>query len=230
VLAFALMRVRILAFATARDALGQDETTCELAEGSTVAELSRILQAEYPPLSAIWSRLAIAVDGELARPETPLADDCEVALLPPVSGGAPPRRTSLVDAPIDTARLAEAASHPTCGAVVLFVGNVRDHHQRRPVVGITYDAYRAMASRKLEAIATDLERSHAGLRLRIAHRLGDLTVGETSVAIAAASPHRATAYEASREALERLKREVPIWKREHYADGKDRWREEEPLA
>jgi molybdopterin synthase catalytic subunit len=224
------MRVRVLAFATARDALGRDETVCEIPDGSTVAELAQLLQTDFPELSTIWPRLAVAVDGELVGPDAFLQDGCEVALLPPVSGGAPANRTALVVGPIDTAGLAQAASHPSCGAVVLFVGTVRDNHDRRSVAGITYDAYRAMAGGKLEAIAAEIEGSHEGLRLRIAHRLGDLAVGETSVVIAAASPHRAAAYEASREALERLKREVPIWKRERYRDGDVRWREEEPLA
>ena len=170
------------------------------------------------------------MDGELARPEEALREGSEVALLPPVSGGAPAGRATLTDETIDVARLAAAAADPTCGAVVLFVGNVRDRHHERSVVSITYDAYRTMATRKLEAIAADLEGASQGLRVRIIHRLGAIPVGEASVAIAVASAHRGAAYEASREALERLKREVPIWKNERYTDGAAVWREEEPLG
>jgi molybdopterin synthase catalytic subunit len=86
-----------------------------------------------------------------------------------------------------------------------------------------------MAERRLAAIAEELQETHAA-RLAIAHRLGDLVPGEASVVVAAAAPHRDAAYRASRDCLERLKREVPIWKREHYADGTARWREEEPLV
>src|SRR5260370_28175346 len=87
-----------------------------------------------------------------------------------------------------------------------------------------------MARQALERIAADLEQATEGLRVAIVHRLGEIPVGEPSVAIATAARHRAAAYEASREALERLKSEVPIWKLEHYSDGQAAWREEEPLA
>lgn len=224
------MRIRLLAFATAKEALGHGELDFEVPDGTTVSDLADLLRPAYPDLASIWSRLAIAVDGDLAQPQTPLQENSEVALLPPVSGGAPEARTSLVEEVIDVPRLAGEASHPSCGAVVLFVGTVRNRHLDRTVVGITYDAYRSMATRKLEAIAVDLESSYETLRVRIIHRLGQIPTGEASVAIAVASPHRAESYAASREALERLKREVPIWKREHYADGPAVWREEEPLG
>lgn len=223
------MKIRLLAFATAREALGCGELEVEVPVGSTVADLARLLREEYPEVAPIWSRLAVAVDGDLAQAQSELREGSEVALLPPVSGGAPESRTRLVDQDIDVDRLAAAASHPSCGAVVLFVGTVRNRHRDRHVEGITYDAYRSMAVAKLEAIATDLEESRPDLRIRIAHRLGEIPVGEASVVIAVASPHRAAAYDASREALERLKREVPIWKQEHYIDGPAEWREEEPL-
>jgi molybdopterin synthase catalytic subunit len=106
---------------------------------------------------------------------------------------------------------------------------VRNQHAGRKVTQLTYSAYRAMARAALEAIAADLEAAHEGLRAAIVHRLGEVGVGEASVVIATASPHRAAAYEANRTALERLKTEVPIWKREHYAGGEAVWREEEPL-
>jgi len=85
-----------------------------------------------------------------------------------------------------------------------------------------------MAERRLRQLVAELEARH-GARLTIVHRLGALLPGEASVVIAAAAAHREAAYDASREALERLKREVPVWKREHYADGSARWREDEPL-
>jgi molybdopterin synthase catalytic subunit len=224
------MRIRLLAFATARDALGRGELELEVPGGTTVADLAPLLQAEYPDLAPLWSRLAVAVDGDLAQPQKELHEDSEVALLPPVSGGAPQPRATLVEETIDVTRLAATTGHPSCGAIVLFVGTVRDRHRDRQVEGITNDAYRSMAARKLETIAADLEDSFRELRIRIVHRLGAIPSGEASVAIAVASPHRAAAYDASREDLERLKREVPIWKREHYTDGPAEWREDEPLG
>ncbi len=137
--------------------------------------------------------------------------------------------TGLVMGPIDVAAVARRVADPECGAVLLFLGTVRDHHAGRSVCQLTYTAYRPLAEAQLRRIATELADHHAGLRLTIVHRLGEVPVGEASVVIAVASPHRQAAYEASRLALERLKREVPIWKQEHYADGAVAWREEEPL-
>ena len=111
-----------------------------------------------------------------------------------------------------------------------FLGTVRDQHGGRPVEKLIYSAYRPMALEGLERIVADLEAAHPDLRAAIVHRLGEVPVGEASVVIAIGSPHRAAAYEASRAALERLKAEIPIWKREHYADGEAAWREEEPLT
>jgi molybdopterin synthase catalytic subunit len=222
------MRIRLLAFATAADALGAEERELELADGATVRDLRERLAAEHPALAELWARTAVAVDGELAAAETAIRDGAEVALLPPVSGGRAPA-VALVEEPLDAATVSAAVTGPDCGAVVLFVGTVRDHHQGRAVERLTYTAYRAMAEQRLGRIVEELQEAHAA-RLAVAHRLGTLVPGEASVVIAAAAPHRDAAYRASRECLERLKREVPIWKREHYADGTARWREEEPLA
>ncbi|HXU44011.1 MAG TPA: molybdenum cofactor biosynthesis protein MoaE [Thermoanaerobaculia bacterium] len=227
------MKIRLLAFATASDALGASERDLDLPAGATVEDLRTRLLADFPALSRLWPRLAIAIDGRLARPGEAIPDGAEVALLPPVSGGSEggePVRAGLVDGPIDVAAVIRAVSGPGRGAVVLFLGTVRDAHAGRAVAGLTYFAYRRMAEAKLGEIAADLEAAHPDLRVGIVHRLGEVPVGEPSVAIAVASPHRAAAYEASRTALERLKAEVPIWKRERYADGGETWREEEPLA
>jgi molybdopterin synthase catalytic subunit len=223
------MILRILAFASAAEAIGASEIEIELADGCGMAELESRLTTDYPELRSIWSRLAVAVDGELAGTGAALRDGAEVALLPPVSGGSGERRAALTDDPIDIAKVSSEISDPACGAVLLFVGTVRDHHKQRPVDQLTYDAYRPMAERVMERIVSELEAAAPGLRVAIVHRLGEIPAGEASVAIATASPHRAAAYEASRTALERLKQEVPIWKREHYGDGEAEWREEEKL-
>lgn len=135
----------------------------------------------------------------------------------------------LTESPIDSASLVTRVSSPRRGAVVLFLGTARDHHRGRAVTRLCYDAYRPMAEARLARIVTELTDAETEVAVEIVHRLGEVPAGEASVAIAAASPHRAAAYEASRLALERLKKEVPIWKREHYADGAAAWREEEPL-
>jgi molybdopterin synthase catalytic subunit len=232
------MRIRLLAFASAADALGAAEMELDVAPGSRVIDLRERLEREHPGLAPLWPRLAVAVDGRVVRPEEVLAEDVEVALLPPVSGGsgagAPENaervRTALVEGPIEIDRVVEGISGPGRGAVVVFLGKVRNQHAGKKVTQLTYNAYRPMARAALEAIAADLEAAHEGLRAAIVHRLGEVGIGEASVVIATASPHRAAAYEANRTALERLKTEVPIWKREHYAGGEAVWREEEPLA
>ena len=131
--------------------------------------------------------------------------------------------------PLDPARALAAVASPAAGAVVLFLGTVRNDHRGRAVAGIDYSAYEPMAERTLARIEGELMAATPGLRLAIAHRLGELGVGEASIAIAASSPRRAAAQEAAKAALERVKREAPIWKRERYADGGAEWREEEAL-
>jgi molybdopterin synthase catalytic subunit/molybdopterin converting factor small subunit len=235
------MRIRLLAFASASDALGAGELELELPAEARVADLRAWLDARYPALGPLWPRLAVAVDGTIAGSDQVLSEGSEVALLPPVSGGsgdglvAARPMVELVDAPIDPQDVISRVAAPACGAVLLFLGTVRDHSRKRDettgaVLKLTYSAYRPMARQVLERIASELERATEGLRVSIVHRLGEIPVGEASVAIATAARHRAAAYEASRLALERLKAEVPIWKLEHYADGKAAWREEEPLV
>lgn len=224
------MRIRLLAFASAGDALGEHDLELELPAGSSIDDLKARLSHDHPDLVPLWPRLAVAVDGELVGAGEELNDGAEVALLPPVSGGSDAApTTALVHGPIDVPGLLAAVADPGRGAVVLFLGTVRDHHQGRPVERLTYTAYRPMARRRLEAIAGDLETADPQLKVGIVHRLGDLSPGEVSAAIVTAAPHRAAAYEANRTALERLKAEVPIWKREHYTDGEAAWREDESL-
>jgi molybdopterin synthase catalytic subunit/molybdopterin converting factor small subunit len=224
------MKIRLIAFASAGDALGRSEMDLEMPDGSRVTDLSDRLDRDYPALGPLWPRLAVAVDGRIVSGDEPLTDGAEVALLPPVSGGTDePLRAELVDGPIDADRVTAAVSGPGRGAVVVFLGTVRDHHAGRRVEKLTYSAYRSMAVEGLRRIVADLGAASPGLRAAIVHRLGEVPVGEASVVIAIGSPHRAAAYEASRTALERLKTEIPIWKREHYADGEAAWREEEPL-
>ena len=220
------MKIRLLAFASAGDALGATETEMELPEGSRVADLRARLDREHPALTPLWPRLAIAVDGRISGPDEPLQDGIEVALLPPVSGGS--GLAELVDGPIDVDRAVRSVEDPGFGAVVVFLGTVRNHLAGRAVEKLTYSAYRRMAADTLAKIVSELEAN--GTRVSIIHRLGEVPAGEPSVVIAVGSPHRAAAYEASRTALERLKAEVPIWKREHYAEGEAVWREEEALS
>ncbi len=124
---------------------------------------------------------------------------------------------------VDVAALHGAVSHAGAGAVASFVGVVRDVNEGAAVVGIDYQAYAAMADRELGAILDEAAERWPGVRAAAVHRVGYLAVGEASVAVAASSPHRGAAFDACRYVVEELKRRVPVWKREHYADGRREW-------
>ena len=129
----------------------------------------------------------------------------------------------LVHAPIDPAAVLRAVANPAHGAILLFLGVVRDVNDGRGVIGIEYSAYERMAERELGAIVSDAESRFEATSVAVEHRLGELALEETSVAIAVAHAHRDVAYDASRWVIEELKRRVPIWKREQYVDGTREW-------
>jgi molybdopterin synthase catalytic subunit len=132
-------------------------------------------------------------------------------------------RVALVDREIDVAALIAEVSDNTCGASTVFLGCVRDVNDGRAVTAIEYSAYRSMAEREMAAIANEAQDAFGVSRLVIEHRLGTLALGEVSVAVVAAHPHRTPALDANRYAIEELKRRVPIWKLEHYVDGTREW-------
>jgi molybdopterin synthase catalytic subunit len=132
-------------------------------------------------------------------------------------------RAALVTAPIDAAALLAEVSAPRNGAAVLFVGTVREVNEGRAVEALDYAAYEAMAQAELARIADEAAAAFGVDDLVVEHRIGLLGLGEVSVAIAAAHPHRAAAFDACRAVIEAIKARVPIWKREHYADGERSW-------
>jgi molybdopterin synthase catalytic subunit len=132
-------------------------------------------------------------------------------------------RCRITREPIDTEALMRDVASESDGAIVLFVGVVRDHHGGRAVANLEYDSYAEMAELELARIVEETRSRWAIGDIAVEHRVGLLEIGDASVAIAVASPHRAEAYEASRFVIEELKRRVPIWKREGYVDGERRW-------
>lgn len=136
----------------------------------------------------------------------------------------------LTDRSLNPSGVAAEVAAASNGARVTFVGTVRGSRGERQVTHLTYEAYGALAQPAIEAIVRELEADQPGLAVAIHHRLGRVEVGEESVVIAAASPHRGAAFEACSIAVDRLKHEVPIWKREHYADGTSVWIEEEVVG
>jgi molybdopterin synthase catalytic subunit len=134
---------------------------------------------------------------------------------------------SIVRDPIDPAAVLARVGHPQDGASLLFVGVVRDHAEDRPVAGMRYDAYVEMAAEVLGTITSEATETLGTDRIAVIHRVGELKVGDPSVAIAVSSPHRAEAYEASRYVIEEIKKRLPVWKKERYADGDEAWVEGE---
>lgn len=213
------MRIRVLYFAAARERAGLDREAVELAAGATLAELARELSDRHPRLGALLPRLRFAVNEEFAPDSAALKDGDEVALIPPVAGGAP--SFCVTGEPLRLQDAIEAVAAPGAGGIATFTGTVRDHSRGKRVQRLEYEAYPAMAQRKLEAIGGEVRERWPSVRLSIQHRVGALEVGEAAVVIAAAAPHRQEAFRACEYALERLKAEVPIWKKEVYDDGEE---------
>jgi molybdopterin synthase catalytic subunit len=209
------MPVTVLYFAAARDAAGAAREPLDPAP-PTVGELRRLLLERRPALGPVLSRCRVAVDGEFAGDDAPIRDGAEVAILPPVAGGAP--ACAVVDRPLRLEEVIAAVSSTALGGLVTFTGVVRDASQGRRVVRLEYTAYQAMAERGLARIAEEVGRCHES-RVSIVHRIGVLVPGDAAVVIACAAPHRGQAFRACEEVIERLKHEVPIWKREVFSDG-----------
>jgi MoaE-MoaD fusion protein len=212
------MPVTVLYFAAAREAAGAARETLEPTP-STVGDLRLRLLALRPTLGPVLVRSRVAVDGEFADDAAPLRDGAEVAIIPPVAGGAP--RCAVVDRPLRLEEVVEAVSSTGLGGLVTFTGLVRDASHGRRVERLEYEAYVGMAERSLAHIAEEVG-IHHGCSVAVVHRIGVLTPGDAAVVIACAAPHRAPAFRACEEVLERLKREVPIWKREIFTDG-EQW-------
>ena len=209
----------VLYFAAARERAGIPRETLELRDGATAGDAREAACAAHPALRAIAERLRLAVDQEFAPEDRPLRDGSEVAFIPPVSGGAGAHRIS--DGPLSVDAPVQAVTGTDCGAIVTFIGTVRAQNRGRAVVRLDYEAYPDMALRVFARIEQEARARWPGTRVAIHHRVGTLEPGATSVVIAAASPHRADAFSACRHAIEELKRDAPIWKREHYQDGSE---------
>ena len=132
-------------------------------------------------------------------------------------------RTAVVDRPIDVAALIAEVGDDSCGAVSVFLGCVRDINDGRPVTGIEYSSYRAMAEREMATIVSEAATEFDVSRFVVEHRVGTLGLRDVSVAVVAAHPHRGPALDATRYVIEQLKQRVPIWKLEHYTDGSREW-------
>lgn len=216
----ATITVRVRCFAAVREALGEDLVTVPLAAGATLQDLRAVLAIRAPALAAM--PLAYAKNRDYARADTVLADGDEVALIPPISGGsgaADAVRFDLVHGPIDAGLLERECRTDRDGAVVTFAGTTRDHNDGSAVATLRFEAYAEMVHQVMAAILADASARFAITRVRVAHRLGEVPIGEASVVVVVAAPHRGPSFDACRYVMDRLKHEAPIWKQEQLRDG-----------
>ncbi|MCW5871993.1 MAG: molybdenum cofactor biosynthesis protein MoaE [Candidatus Eremiobacteraeota bacterium] len=211
---------RLLYFASLSETMGCREESLELDPSWTVNRLLNSLEARVPALQAMRGRYRVAVDQKMvASEEFILGGAAEIALIPPVSGGGGPW-VRLDYEPILSDLVLEAVRRPDCGAVLLFLGCVRDSFQDQLVERIDYSAYESMALAELKGLAEEsLARLGEPSAVAVWHRLGPVAAGQASVAVAVATPHRRAAYAEGQWLIDALKARVPIWKKEIGPDG-----------
>ena len=215
------MRIKVKLFALHRELVGAEELTADLADDSTVQEAYRLLGERYPVLRGHLDFAAPAINREFTDTTRALHDGDELAIIPPVSGGSaePTGRVLLTREPLNPAALTADLAAPEDGALASFLGVVRNHAEGHAVKALEYHAYEAMAEEQLAAVGRDLAERFGVAHWLLAHRLGMLSIGDVSMVVAVASPHRQEAFEACRWAVERIKSVVPIWKKEFFADS-----------
>ena len=233
-------RVRVRLFAIQRELAGTREISFELPTGATIEDAWTALVDRFPVLAPGRAAIRFARNGEYSDPETTLADGDELAMIPPVSGGqADAERRRIVEIRSEAfgaailAELADRLAIPADGAVVGFLGVTRAspgtpapgqeaeaaRHADRIVDSLEYEALEPMALRIVGEIADEIEARFGVERIAIVHRVGEVPLGEPSVAIVACAPHRDAAFDAARYAIDETKARAPIWKAERFADG-----------
>jgi molybdopterin synthase catalytic subunit/molybdopterin converting factor small subunit len=226
------VKLTILLFASLRERAGREALeVAGLPEPLDVAGLKRELERRHPELGSLASARGVLGTRYVAD-ATGLEDGAELALLPPVSGGAPDADEALERGlfelsaePLDPQACQLRVEHPSCGACVVFTGLTRQSSRGRRVLRLEYEAFEAMAGPEMGRIFERCRAEHGGadperrLRMLVQHRVGTVEVGQPSVVIAVAAPHRESAFLACRFLIDELKRSLPVWKKEHYADG-----------
>ncbi len=213
----AKMRATVRLFAILRDRAGTDSIEIELPERATVADALELL-AGRDELEDVLERTSVlmAVNREYAVPAQQLHPGDELALIPPVSGGGGDVHARISDQPLSLQDVSRLVSRPGAGAIVTFQGTTRDLER------LDYEAYAEMAELRIRKILTECLEGHGLQAIAAEHRVGPVALGETSVIVAASGVHREETFAGAREAIDRIKSEAPIWKRE-YRDGETRW-------
>jgi molybdopterin synthase catalytic subunit len=222
------MRVQVLFFGQLKDIVGRSSAEADLPAGAYMETLFARFASEYPKLREMAGSIAMARNQEFVTLDEPLADGDEVAFMPPVSGGSGSWLAHAEDAasfyaitpdPLDPRALVERLQTGEDGAVITFEGVTRNNTKGRETLFLDYECYAPMALAKMQEIGADLLAKHGVRAIGFVHRVGRLEIREASVIIVVCSAHRQAAYDASLEAINRLKQLVPIWKKEHFAAG-----------
>ena len=210
---------KVLLFAGLKERARADEIEVRLPPGATVGDLLQAIAQQHPSLADMVGGCRVAVDQEFMQPSDS-ADGKEIALIPPVSGGHDGESSIKVShQPLELSAVVSAVEHRNAGGIATFTGNVRGRSRGQAIEHLDYEAYEPMALKVMREIVESIEADIEGARVAIHHRLGRLQVGETAVVIAASAPHRAEAFDACRRAIEALKQDVPIWKKEVSTSG-----------
>ena len=220
------MQIKVLFFGMLKDIVGRVEECATVEDGSNIGRLYEIYAARFPRLADHSSSILFSRNREFVNRSEFLHEGDEVAFLPPVSGGCgqsvdgePSTFCRLTRDPIDTRPLVDELQRSRDGAVIVFEGVVRDHSGGRQTLYLEYESYEPMALEKMNEITAELRRKFPVDGVGIVHRLGRLDIGEASVVIVISSEHRGPAFDACRYAIDRLKKIVPIWKKEFFAGG-----------
>lgn len=227
------LKIQVRLFGGLTERAGNNRIEVTLPEHATVADLRTALAQQHEALAPLLPRVKVAVDLEVAGDDQPVTSTSELALLPPVAGGAGgdiPRRlprvvTGLSAPPFDVEATVAQITGPEVGATAIFLGTVRDHApDLEDVVRLDYTAYPDMAVKVLDDIAEAISAEHPEVTgIALLHATGELLVGEHTILIACTSAHRGPAFAACEDALERVKDELPVWKQERTANGDHRW-------
>ena len=235
------MWVRVLFFGQLKDVTGLSEDRVELRDDARLSNIFEYYAERFPRIRALASSIVMARNHEFTPLNGLVSDGDEIAFLPPVSGGVNAEILdeaghyfALTREPIVTKTITDRMQQPSDGAVIAFEGVVRNNTKGRATKFLDYECYEPMALKMMAQIGREIAAGFAIGRIAMVHRLGRMEIGEASVLIVATAPHRRPAFDAALEGINRLKKLVPIWKKEHFADGEvwveGEWDEGAPLA
>lgn len=222
-----IMRVRVLFFGMLKEMVGQATEDADFPQGADLQAVFERYASRYPRLRELAGSIVMARNQEFAQLSTGVTEGDEVAFLPPVSGGLDADTEirqdghifALTRHAIDTRKVIAALLTGSEGAVITFEGTVRNNTKGRATRYLDYECYESMALKMMAQIGTEIAQEFAIGRIALVHRLGRMLVGEASVAVIVTAPHRGPAFEAARAGIDRLKKRVPIWKKEYFVDG-----------